>query len=285
MNEIALKHIQKELQEKTGKLDLTGLNLTGIPKEITGMTWLKELYLPNNKISKLEGLDSLKSLSTLYLHENEIPKLEGLEGLTNLNMLSLHSNKIPKIEGLKKLRKLSMLYLYNNQISKIENLENLNSLKVLYLNSNQISKIENLESLSHLNMLNFHSNQISKIENLENLSRLSLLYLHHNPIRKIAGLEKLLVLKILSFGSDTPEISVEPALLEKIPILNLKGLAIKNLDLFSSRTRKGAQVFGDIPNINTGKSENPTDVNFLLGDGEYHCKKGIYAEGLRVLEG
>ena len=84
---------------KSESLDLSECGLSTIPVEISNFTWLKNLDLSSNQISKIEGLESLVNLSTLDFSSNQILKIEGLESLVNLSTLLLYYNQISKIEG------------------------------------------------------------------------------------------------------------------------------------------------------------------------------------------
>ena len=61
-------------------------------------------------------MNKLEKLTELWLNENFITKLEGLENLTQLKSLFVCYNQISKIEGLENLKNLETLWLCNNQI-------------------------------------------------------------------------------------------------------------------------------------------------------------------------
>lgn len=52
----------------------------------TNLTWLD---LSFNKITKIEGLETLTKLTDLSLYNNQISEIENLDTLVNLNALSL----------------------------------------------------------------------------------------------------------------------------------------------------------------------------------------------------
>jgi Leucine-rich repeat (LRR) protein len=86
-------------------LDLGGLQLTCVPKEIRLFTGLQQLTLINNELSSLpEGIfQELANLQTLFLLGNRLITLpEGLfSGMTGLQALSLHNNRLITLpEGL-----------------------------------------------------------------------------------------------------------------------------------------------------------------------------------------
>ena len=75
------KRIQECINDRITSLDLRGLGLTQIPRQIQQLTWLEKLDLSENQLEKIEGLEGLKSLRELYLYQNKLEKIEGLEGL------------------------------------------------------------------------------------------------------------------------------------------------------------------------------------------------------------
>lgn len=107
------------------------INLNGMEIFIN----LKSLTLINVNIKKIEvfqktlhliiffnkkHLNELKNLTELWLNENFITKLEGLENLTQLKSLYLCFNQISKIEGLNNLKNLEVLWLCNNSIEVLQ---------------------------------------------------------------------------------------------------------------------------------------------------------------------
>ena len=102
-----------------------------IDPAISSLTNLRELYLPNNQISKIENLHCCPLLTKLWLFSNQITKIENLE-----------SNS-----------KLKQLYLQDNQISKLENLETLVNLQELHISQNPIRDFSSLNHLSELPLL------------------------------------------------------------------------------------------------------------------------------------
>jgi len=114
---------------------------------------IEEINLPFSNITEIEkdAFSYYKNLKYLYLHNNQITKIEGLENLINLEKLRLDNNKITKIEGLENLIKLKNLWLDNNKLNKnsyflIKKLETFiyfsynekNKNKLIYLKYNKI---------------------------------------------------------------------------------------------------------------------------------------------------
>lgn len=76
------------------------------------ITTLEEISLHQEELEKIELIGTMcRKLKILYLQNNIIPKLEGLEHLKDLDYLNVALNNIKKIEGLSKcefLRKLDL---------------------------------------------------------------------------------------------------------------------------------------------------------------------------------
>jgi len=78
----------------------------------------------------------LLSLEQLLLNENKILRIEGVQSLKKLNTFDLSDNLIVQIRGLENLSELEELWLTNNKVelfSELENLRILRNLKTIYL--------------------------------------------------------------------------------------------------------------------------------------------------------
>lgn len=115
----SFKKIKIESNRKTGALDLSNCALKEIPNEVKEMKWLNSLILNDNKLEKIEKLETLSELTVLKLFKNRIAKIENLDKLTKLKYLTLRENNITEIEGIDRLKKLTRLNLSNNKITSI----------------------------------------------------------------------------------------------------------------------------------------------------------------------
>ena len=157
----------------------------------------KFLDLSFKMLTNIESLTqyNLENLTHLYLNDNNIKRIEGLENLKNLEYLDLSSNHIEKIEGLERLTNLEELHFEGNKIKRIEGLDNLINLRTLsfgdpyhYTIGNDIEVIENLDTLTKLDSLELGLNKITEIFGLEKLIYLVYLGLSCNQILEIKGL-------------------------------------------------------------------------------------------------
>jgi len=105
---------------------------------------LATLELRANRLISTAGIDSA-SLQELYLAENKIEKIEGLEKLTSLHTLHLRSNAISSLDGFASLTALKYLNLRDNQISEyseLVKLQPLQNLQTIILTGNPMCETE-----------------------------------------------------------------------------------------------------------------------------------------------
>lgn len=114
--------------------------------------YLKHVCLDDNKIAKIEGLTSNKSLTLLSLRQNQIQKIENLDNL-HLEELNLSQNDIKRITGLSRLPCLKTLDLSKNHIEHLVGLQAIESLRFLNLSLNNIVKVLQLQFIERLGLL------------------------------------------------------------------------------------------------------------------------------------
>jgi Leucine-rich repeat (LRR) protein len=78
--------------------------------------------LNNNKISKIENLENIKSLIHIELRMNKIEEISGLKNLSELKYLTLSSNLLKTVppQEIGQWDNLTELGLFGNYISKIK---------------------------------------------------------------------------------------------------------------------------------------------------------------------
>jgi len=110
----------KESFEKPAALDLSYLNLTLVPEEISYFTNLQELNLSNNKITKVPSFDENLRLIFLNLSKNNLESIPEtcLKNNTNLERLNLSNNKLISLPQnfLSNSLNLEYLNLSNNKL-------------------------------------------------------------------------------------------------------------------------------------------------------------------------
>lgn len=201
---------------------------------------LQTLCLTNNRIKRIEHLESCGRLSELILRQNAISVIEGLDSLASLTELDLYMNAITLVPATAFAHNpmLKRLDLSFNQIRSLELFPsaNLQNLEELYLIGNKIRAIVDLGPLPKLTMLELGDNRIRKIENLGRLSSLHGLWLGRNKITMIENLEPLTELRRISFQSNRIERIQGLAHLHQLEELYLSHNGLTSMDGISQLT-------------------------------------------------
>ncbi len=136
-------------------LTINGTLINRIDEKINDFLSLKTLNLSNNKISKIENLDTLTNLNTLDLSYNNIREVNGLENLKNLTYLNLEGNKIEHLENLDLL--IDEFSFYGTKLVIGQRKQNLNNMKKLNLKGNPFKcDISNLAEIQKMESRNIN---------------------------------------------------------------------------------------------------------------------------------
>jgi internalin A len=167
-DQIALKRIKEAKETGAQLLDLTGLGLTKLPKE-------------------LGELESLRTLQLCYNHFEKVPIV--VNKLTNLRELDLSANHLQELPTwIGELKKLSALRLSSNQLSGLpDSLASLNRLTRLYVSENNLTVLpDTLFALTELNRLTVAKNGLKDLPSeIQRLTLLTFLDLSENELRQL----------------------------------------------------------------------------------------------------
>lgn len=151
---------------------------------------LRKLDLSYNQISTIEGLDALGGvLEELYLVENRIKEISGLEALTSLKLLELGGNRLREVgPGLRTLVNLEQLWLGKNKITSLgDGFRTLKKLQRLSLQANRLTELSPetfaTGELPELRELYLSENGLTELTRIGHLPQLELLDFSFNPIR------------------------------------------------------------------------------------------------------
>ncbi|MDQ7042531.1 MAG: hypothetical protein Q9M34_03265 [Sulfurimonas sp.] len=117
-----LRRIEVTKREKLTYLDLKGLDLQEIPKELLEVSWIGALSLSENKISDISLLSQMTNLHKLALTANNIEDISVLNGLSKLRFIFLANNLITDISCLQSQERLKKLVIHSNKLTFLPDL-------------------------------------------------------------------------------------------------------------------------------------------------------------------
>ena len=157
--------------------------------------------------------EAMRQLTHLYIYQEEIANLTGLEYATELRRLDVAGNDVVDIGPLRNLTQLTKLNLGWNRIRDVSPLANLTQLTYLKLTSNEVADISPLASLAELTHLYIDSNTISDVSPVNGLTQLQLLHVHNNFILDHSPLDALALDTFLyDQVCDMPPLPLQPRL-------------------------------------------------------------------------
>ena len=122
MMEEVLRRIAVTKEENLHYLDLKGLELQEIPKELLEVSWIGALSLSENNISDISLLSQMTNLHKLALTGNKIQDISVLNGLAKLRFIFLSNNLITDISCLKSQERLKKLVIHSNKLAFLPDL-------------------------------------------------------------------------------------------------------------------------------------------------------------------
>ncbi|XP_059666134.1 187-kDa microtubule-associated protein AIR9 isoform X2 [Cornus florida] len=157
------------------------------------------LDLRGHRIRSLNasGLNLSPNLEFVYLRDNLLSTLEGIEILKRVKVLDLSFNdfKGPGFEPLENCKVLQQLYLAGNQITSLVSLPELPNLEFLSVAQNKLKTLS-MASQPRLQVLAASKNKISTLKGFPHLPALEHLRVEENPILEMPHLEAASILLV-----------------------------------------------------------------------------------------
>ncbi|KAK9696993.1 hypothetical protein RND81_08G008800 [Saponaria officinalis] len=157
------------------------------------------LDLRGRRIRNLNGngMNLSQNLEFVYLRDNLLSSLEGIEVLKRVKVLDLSFNdfKGPGFEPLGDCEALQQLYLAGNQITSLSTLPELPNLEFLSIAQNKLKSLS-MASQPRLQVLAASKNKISSLKGFPHLPALEHLRIEENPILRMRHLEAASILLV-----------------------------------------------------------------------------------------
>lgn len=157
------------------------------------------LDLRGHRIRSLSasGLNLSPNLEFVYLRDNLLSTLEGIDILKRVKVLDLSFNdfKGPGFEPLENCKALQQLYLAGNQITSLVSLPELPNLEFLSVAQNKLKSLS-MASQPRLQVLAASKNKISTLKGFPHLPALEHLRVEENPILEMPHLEAASILLV-----------------------------------------------------------------------------------------
>ena len=181
-----LTHLTLDGRNIGGKMDVIASVLPGV----------RVLYLYDNVIRRMSGLERLTKLTHLYLQNNRIERVAGLENSPSLVKLYLDGNKITLVDGLEACAALEELHVSGQKLEPPEELRfdpaclrSLSrTLQVLNASHNPLRDPRPIRELVQLRRLTLERCAVESVRDLEpvllNCARLRSLDVRGNPFAK-----------------------------------------------------------------------------------------------------
>ncbi len=182
-------------------------------------------------IVKLKNLSILtkEKVKYLYLNNNKIVNLEGIEGFTNLYLLRVETNCLESLANLENIN-LTYLHVANNKLGINESFKGDVDINNQYSDKDALKALENNKNLNYLNIMD--NPEIKYVKYLSNLSTVR--YFYGLGLLKIADANNLIYIKNISSPNFTLDSKYELDLLdEKLTTsldLRSKELTLSNLE-------------------------------------------------------
>ena len=207
----ALRRIAEESVARTGRLDLSGLVMPGLPAALFDLHHLQELGLGGLEGDSFEHIEPyvqpveadladlarLSLLRTLALDFSDFSDARRVGNLVGLERLSIRATRTADLAPLANLSALTTLHCSGTQVADLAPLANLSALTTLDCSGTQVADLAPLANLSALTTLDCFGTQVADLAPLANLSALTTLDCFGTQVADLAPLANLSALTTL----------------------------------------------------------------------------------------
>ncbi|RYZ79298.1 MAG: leucine-rich repeat domain-containing protein, partial [Proteobacteria bacterium] len=237
---------------------------------------LKALYVQDNAIQSLEGIQSLLQLKLLDIsnYNSGYNSIESIELLESTKVARLFASRTG-FKDLTQIRYLPLiihLEVAGNGIESLTGLRTARSdLQVLDVSFNNLTDLQGIESALSLSELTATANQLTSLDDLSQNKYLTYLSLGSNKINSIEGLKRIPYLRTIDMNSNDISGKVDISEWPNLRSLSLMANKISSINLSSNPLLNWIGLspdgFGLSPYINVSLNPQLRDLSSLLKFG------------------
>jgi Leucine-rich repeat (LRR) protein len=230
--------------------------LYDLPKPITkgDLSKLDYLFLLNNNIESLKGLENATNLTGLYVRGNNLTNIAELSNFPQLQFVDITRNPIDTSEGseaaaiIKGLEANGVSVSYDTIMDSTSidfadpnleynlslmldlpapmSMEDLKNIESVQLSNRMITRVDGLEQVASLKTLYLNNNQITDLSPLASLNQLTHIYLKNNDITDLTPLVGLPNLRYLDIRNNLFDASLNSSARKIISSLQARGVTV-----------------------------------------------------------
>lgn len=269
----ARERIEREAAARTGRLDLSHLDITYVPEEISSLDRLTDLDLSATKLESLASLAPAPSIDRLAISHSRIKRLYAPHSCREVKELNALDTYLTDLEGLDSFPMLERLYVWKNELfASLAGIEENQHIAELAIHNNpRVDNIYPLMRISSLTRLDMVYTDVKTLGGLENSQSLRILSCGGGPLKSLSGVEACENLLHVSIKHANPETLRPLARLPKLATISLFRVEVPDdeRELWAKRSLVSAKVqystIGSIP------------LNEVPRDREENCLRGLRA--------
>ncbi len=245
---------------------------------------LRALYLQDNAIQSLDGIQSLLQLKLLDVSNyslglNAIDSIELLES-TKLARLFANHTGFKDLAQIRFLPQIMHLELAGNSLGSLVGLRAArNDLRVLNVADNNLVDLQGIESAPYLSELTATDNQLTSVDDLSQNKALNYLLLANNKISSIDSLKRLPYLQTIDVSFNDFKDKVDIWGWANLVNLSLRGNKISSLNLSANLVLNWINAeLNEIKDIST--NQNYQLQTLYIGYNRLKTLDGLQPEGL-----
>jgi internalin A len=201
MSDLARELIAENERTRSPFLDLGNCDLTDVPNEIGGLSWLESLTLASLWYD-WEGAFRQVRTSSNDRRPNQLRGLGSVFALHGLRRLVISGTGLADLSALRTLRRLEALFAVGCPVANLSPIRDLVSLRMLDLSETTIADVEPLRSLTRLEVVDLGRSRVEHLEPLSGLRSLHYLDVSRTAVADLAPLAGLTSLRrLLSAGN------------------------------------------------------------------------------------